>query len=379
MPTSGALEGLLFAPSVIKGLTLRNRFVRSATWEGLAAADGSVTPALERLYAGLATGGVGLVISGHAFVDPAGGLGNQQLGAHDDSLIPSLARLAAAVHGGGGRVALQSHAGLMANRPAELGGPGGAPGRGPYGPSVLQTESGLQGEEMTPEQIAAIPAAFARAAARARTAGYDAVQIHAAHGYLLSEFLSPFFNQRMDEYGGDPGRRARLATEVVAAVREAVGPDFPVLIKLNSEDFLPGGATTDDLLITAAAVQEAGVDAIELSGGTSLSGDYRSVRTGEALRGRRGAYYAAAALKLRPTLSVPLILVGGIRTLAEAERVVATGIAEFVGLSRPLICEPDLVARWQSGDRRASRCRSCNECFYRGFRGEGVSCVRTAP
>ena len=316
------------------------------------------------------------MITGHAFVDPAGGLGHQQLGAHDDSLIPSLARLAAAVHGGGGRVALQiSHAGLMANRPAALGGPGGAPGRGPYGPSVLQTESGPQGDEMTPEQIAAVPPAFARAAARARAAGYDAVQIHAAHGYLLSEFLSPFFNQRTDEYGGDPGRRARLATEVVAAVREAVGPDFPVLIKLNSEDFLPGGATSDDLLVTAAAVQEAGVDAIELSGGTSLSGDYRSVRTGEALRGRRGAYYAAAALKLRPTLRVPLMLVGGIRTLAEAERVVDEGIAEFVSLSRPLICEPDLVARWQSGDRRASRCRSCNECFYRGFRGEGVSCV----
>ena len=232
---------------------------------------------------------------------------------------------------------------------------------------------------MTPDQIAAIPPAFARAAARARTAGYDAVQIHAAHGYLLSEFLSPFFNQRTDGYGGDPVRRARLVAQVVAAVREAVGPDFPVLIKLNSEDFLPGGATTDDLLVTAAAVQEAGVDAIELSGGTSLSGDYRSVRTGagpprpprRVLRGRGPA-------SSRPTLKVPLMLVGGIRTITEAERVVAEGIAEFVSLSRPLICEPGLVARWQSGDRRASRCRSCNECFFKGFRGEGVACVAGA-
>ncbi len=206
-------------------------------------------------------------ITSHAFVDPLGGLGDQQLGAHDDTLVPSLARLAAAVHEAGGKVALQiSHAGLMANRPPALGGPGGRPGGGPYGPSVLRTESGPQGDEMTPEQIAAVPRAFARAAARARAAGYDAVQIHAAHGYLLSEFLSPFFNKRVDGYGGDPARRARLVAEVVAAVREAVGPDFPVLIKLNSEDFLPGGATTDDLLVTAAAVQEAGVDAIELSG-----------------------------------------------------------------------------------------------------------------
>ena len=374
MRTSGP-EGP-FAPSHIKDLALANRFVRSATWEGLAAADGSVTPELERLYGELARGAVGLVISGHAFVDPLGGLGDRQLGAHDDILAPSLARLAAAVHEAGGKVALQiSHAGLMANRPAPLGGPGGRPGGGPYGPSVLRTESGPQGDEMTLEQVEAVPPAFARGAVRARAAGYDAVQIHAAHGYLLSEFLSPFFNRRTDRYGGDPVHRARLAAEVVAAVREAVGPDFPVLIKLNSEDFLPGGATTDDLLVTAAAVQEAGVDAIELSGGTSLSGDYRSVRTGEALRGRRGAYYAAPALKLKPTLMVPLMLVGGIRTLAEAERVVAEGIADYVSLSRPLICEPGLVARWQSGDRCATRCRSCNECFYSGFRGEGVTCV----
>ena len=179
---------------------------------------------------------------------------------------------------------------------------------------------------MTPEQIAAVPAAFARAAARARTAGYDAVQIHAAHGYLLSEFLSPFFNKRTDEYGGDPGRNSRLAAEVVAAVREAVAPDYPVLIKLNSEDFLPGGATVDDLLVTAEAVQGAGVDAIELSGGTSLSGDYRSVRTGAALARRprrllprRGPDPAGPRGAVDPG--------GRLRTLAEAQRVVHDGVA----------------------------------------------------
>ncbi len=148
-----------------------------------------------------------------------------------------------------------------------------------------------------------------------------------------------------------------------------------MLIKLNSEDFLPGGATVDDLLVTAAFVRAAGVDAIEVSGGTSLSGDYRSVRTGEALRGHRGAYYAKAAARLRQSLDIPVILVGGVRTLSEAERLVASGAVDYIGLSRPLICEPDLVARWARGERRASRCRSCNECFYRGFRGEGVSCV----
>ena len=371
MPNNGGL----FAPSAIAGMGLPNRFVRSATWEGLAAADGSATVELGRLYALLARNAVGLVITGHAFVDPGGGLGEQQLGAHIDALVPSLAGLADAVHLAGGRVALQiSHAGLMANRPGAAGTPGA-----PLGPSVLETEAGPQGTAMTLDQIAAVPPAFGRAAARARTAGYDAVQIHAAHGYLLSEFLSPYFNRRTDAYGGDAICRARLAAEVVAAVRGAVGPGYPVLVKINSEDFLPEGVTADDMLVTAAAVEEAGVDAIELSGGTSLSGDYRSVRTGAALRGSRGAYYEAAAIKLRSRVKVPLVLVGGIRTLTEAERLVAEGVADYVSLSRPFICEPGLVARWQGGDRRPSRCRSCNECFYRGFRGEGVTCVRNLP
>ena len=371
----------LFEPTHLRGLLLGNRFVRSATWEGLAAADGSATPALETLYADLAGHDVGLVISGHAFVDPAGRLGLRQLGAHDDALVPSLAELASAVHRADGKIALQiSHAGLAATA-GGAAGPGRSPGedavKAPFGPSVLQTDAGPVGRAMTAEQIAAVPQAFAAAAARAAAAGYDAVQIHAAHGYLLSSFLSPFFNKRTDEYGGDAGQRVRLAGEVVAAVRGAVGPDYPVLIKINSEDFLPGGITVDDMLVTAAAVAKAGADAIELSGGTSLSGDFRSVRTGAALHGSRGAYYQAAALRLKRSLKVPIMLVGGVRTLAEAERIVAEGVADYVSLSRPLLCEPGLVARWKRGDGAPPRCSSCNECFYRGLRGDGVACIRS--
>jgi 2,4-dienoyl-CoA reductase-like NADH-dependent reductase (Old Yellow Enzyme family) len=360
----------LFEPSSINGMRLSNRFVRSATWEGLAADDGSATPELGCLYARLARNGVGLIVTGHAFVDFRGRRSLQQLGAHEDSLVPSLSQLAAAAHVEGGKIALQiSHAGLFTDE---------VEGARSLGPSVAQTESGPIGRAMTIEEVAAIPPAFGRAAARARAAGYDAVQIHAAHGYLLSSFLSPFFNKRGDRYGGAAADRARLVAEVVGAVRQAVGPDYPVLIKLNSEDFVPGGATVDDMLTTAAIVEQAGVDAIELSGGTSLSEDYRSVRTGLALRGRRGAYYVAAAKRLKRESRLPVMLVGGIRTLAEAEGLVADGITDYVSLSRPLICEPGLVARWQSGDRRPCKCRSCNECFYRGFRGAGVACICVA-
>jgi 2,4-dienoyl-CoA reductase-like NADH-dependent reductase (Old Yellow Enzyme family) len=394
----------LFEPATINGMVVPNRFVRSATWEGLAEADGSPSQALVDLMAALAQGGVGLIISGHAFVAPEGRMGLRQLGAHNDDLVPALARMAATVRaaaataaetvgaagpgaaeavgpagrGGaagaatsgtrGAKIALQiTHAGLWA---------ADAPGTEvPLGPSVRQTAAGPLGREMTLEDIAAVPPAFARAAARARAAGFDAVQIHAAHGYLLSSFMSPFCNKRDDAYGGDPVRRTRLVVEVVEAVRAAVGPDYPVLIKVNAADFVDGGLTEDDMLESAVLLERAGVDAIELSGGIALSGDYRPIRTGRAVSEGPEVYYEAASLRLKQKVKVPVMLVGGIRTLATAERLVAEGVADYVSLSRPLICEPGLIARWRSGDLRPAACRSCNRCYFKGFGGEVVRCV----
>jgi 2,4-dienoyl-CoA reductase-like NADH-dependent reductase (Old Yellow Enzyme family) len=227
---------------------------------------------------------------------------------------------------------------------------------------------------MSIADMAAVTAAFANAAQRAQAAGFDAVQIHAAHGYLLSEFLSPLFNKRHDAYGGDASGRARLAVDVVAAVRAAVGPDYPVLIKMNSEDFVPGGATVDDMLESAIAIVQAGVDAIELSGGTSLSGDLGPLRTKTGIPEDREAYYQDAGLKLKQKVMVPVMLVGGIRTFEGAERLVEQGFADYVAFSRPLVCEPDLVARWERGDRGPSICRSDNRCFYKTLKREGVYC-----
>ncbi len=221
----------------------------------------------------------------------------------------------------------------------------------PPGPSVRHTDSGPVGREMTLSDIHALVDAFGDAARRAQAAGYDAVQIHAAHGYLLSEFLSPLFNKRTDEYGGDVAGRSRLAVEVTAAVRAAVGPDYPVLVKMNSEDFVAGGSTVDDMLESAALIAAAGADAIELSGGTSLSGDLGPLRTRSGIPQDREAYYQEAALKLKQRVSVAVMLVGGIRTFEAAERLVAEGYADYIALSRPLVCEPGLVARWESGDR----------------------------
>jgi 2,4-dienoyl-CoA reductase-like NADH-dependent reductase (Old Yellow Enzyme family) len=378
---SPPVASVLFEQTAIRGMELPNRFVRSATWEGMADEQGRPTPELTALYTRLARGRVGLVVSSHAFVSPEGKAVHPQLAVHDDESVAPLRGLADAVHAAGGKIALQlAHGGLwsVAGAGGDFHAAGAVCAPQPLGPSVRQTEAGPLGREMSLADIEAVVGAFAGAARRAREAGVDAVQIHAAHGYLLSEFLSPLFNRRQDAYGGSVARRTRLVTEVVAAVREAVGPDYPVLIKLNSEDFVAGGATVEEMLESAALLAAAGVDAIELSGGTSLSGDLGPLRMRTGIPEDREAYYQEAAIKLKQRVSLPVMLVGGIRTFEAAERLVAQGYADYISLSRPFVCEPDLVARWERGDRGPSICRSDNRCFYKTLKREGIFCPHVA-
>ena len=358
----------LFEPSSINGLTVPNRFVRSATWEGLAMDDGSATTRLIGMMEELAVGEVGLIISGHAYVNRDGRGGPGQLGAYSDALIPGLAEMADAVHAAGGRIALQiAHAGIRAAP--------GPSGREPAGPSTVHVDDGALGRAMTGDELTSVVRDFAAAALRAKTAGFDAVQIHAAHGFLLSEFLSPFFNKRTDEYGGNTEKLARLVLDVLEAVRKAVGHAFPVLIKLNSQDFLPGGLSVADMVDTAQLLEAAGIEAIELSGGTFLSGKFSFSRTERAEPGQPEAYYEAAARAYKNKIEIPLILVGGVRTFETAERLVKDGIADYVALSMPLIREPRLVARWRAGDMGPATCVSDNGCFRPAREGRGIFCT----
>jgi 2,4-dienoyl-CoA reductase-like NADH-dependent reductase (Old Yellow Enzyme family) len=358
----------LFEPTQIRSLTLANRFVRSATWEGLASKDGSATPRLIDIANRLAQGGIGLIITGHAYVSREGQAGGGQLGIYSDDLLPGLVEMTTSVHALGGKIAVQlAHAGIRASYPLS--------GLEPIGPSVLQTGSEPMGREMARHDIEAVIHAFAAAATRSQAAGFDAVQIHGAHGYLVSQFLSPYFNKRRDEYGGSIENRARLAIEVVKAVRNAVGPGFPVLIKLNSEDFLPGGLMVEEMVQTAIMLEENGVDGIEMSGGTIISKKNRPFRPGKTTPGEPEAYYEDAARQYKKKVQVPLMLVGGIRTFETAERLVAEGLTDYISLSRPLIREPELVIRWKSGDRRPATCISDNGCFKPAMEGRGVYCV----
>lgn len=358
----------LFEETTIKGLILPNRFVRSATWEGLAGDDGSTTHRLIDISVQLARGGIGLIFTGHAYVSREGQAGAWQLGVYSDQLAPGLAEMTSAVHSSGGKIAMQlAHAGSRAASRLS--------GLEAIGPSVAEIDSAPTGREMTKEDIEKVTQAFALAALRAQAAGFDAVQIHAAHGYLLSQFLSPYFNKRKDSYGGSIENRVRLAVEVLVAIRKAVGPDFPVFIKLNSEDFLPDGLTVEDMLKAAAILEESGIDGIEMSGGTFLSGKNYPSRQGKPVPGQPEAYYDAAARRYKEKIKTPLMLVGGIRSLEAAESLVADGVADYLALCRPLIREPGLINRWNSGDRRPAFCVSDSGCFKPGFEGKGVSCV----
>ena len=359
----------LFESVSINGMTLANRFVRSATWEGLANREGSVTPKLTKMMVELARGEVGLIISSYTFVSPEGQSSPGQLAIHDDRFVAGLRVMVQAVHEAGGRIALQIvHGGRFADFALT--------GLRPIGPCAIAKDGQTTCRAMSKSDIANIVSAFTQAAVRAKQAGFDAVQLHAAHGFLLSQFLSPALNQRTDEYGGTLENRARFLLEVVRSIRKATGPAYPLLIKLNSEDFLEGGLTRDEAVQVAAMLEAASVDAIEFSGGTVVSPEkFSPSRPGKLKVPQDEVFYREAAKLYKARVGMPLMLVGGIRSFETADDLIRRGVADYVSLGRPLICEPGLVKRWHKGDRRRSDCASCNSCFAPAGDGRGVYCV----
>jgi 2,4-dienoyl-CoA reductase-like NADH-dependent reductase (Old Yellow Enzyme family) len=330
--------------------------------------DGSCTQKLTDYMVQLAHGGVGLIITGHTYVSAEGKAGPWQLGVYDDDLIPGLAEMASAVHQAGGKIVMQlAHAGCQAAR--------GLTGQEALGPSVMADKEGPINREMTLEDIGKVVEALGNGAARAEKAGIDGVQLHAAHGYLLSQFLSPFFNKRKDDYGGRLENRMRIILEVLQNIKERVRADYPVMIKMNSQDFVEGGMNADEALRIAAILAKAGIDAIELSGGTMYSGKFSPVRPGELDSQEEEVYYRSEVGLYKKTIGIPLMLVGGIRSFEIAERLVDDGTTDYISLSRPFIREPDLVNRWKSGDLRKAFCISDNGCFRAGLAGGGIYCV----
>ena len=357
----------LFESAQIGTMSLANRFVRSATWEGLATVDGAVTSELVEVIGALARGGVGLIISSHAYVRPDGQAGPRQLGAYKDELVPGLRRMATAARENGAKMVLQlAHAGCFAAEPLT--------GTTPLAVSAGVESADTPGRELSATGIRDLVCAFADAARRANAAGFGGVQIHVAHGYLLSQFLSPRFNRRTDAYGGDIRHRVRAPVEVIEAVRKVVGRDTALLVKMNCRDWAEGGLELDDAIQAAVLLQEAGADAIEISSGLPRFSKFTAARPGIDSE-EKEAYHQEEARAFKQRLKAPLILVGGIRSLAVAKRLVNGGVCDFISMSRPFIREPGLVNRWKSGDRQPAACISDNLCYGPIRKGDGFYCV----
>jgi 2,4-dienoyl-CoA reductase-like NADH-dependent reductase (Old Yellow Enzyme family) len=357
----------LFDTTMINGMALRNRFVRSATWEGMCDEQGRPNPKLAECYQELARGRVGLIITGYTFVRFDGKQTRGSMGAQSDDLAPEMKALCAAVHDEGGKLCMQLvHTGGQARVAA---------GTRLLAPSAVEAAhyTGMP-SEMSQRDIEGVVVAFGEAARRAKEWGFDAVQIHAAHGYLINQFLSPLTNRRTDAYGGSVEKRTRFLLEVYRSARNAVGAKFPVLVKLNGSDFLPEGLAIGDAVHAAVALDREGIDAIEVSGGTPASGDNAPVRKKIDTR-EQEAYNLPLAKKIKLAVKCPVMVVGGLRSFDLIKEIVEKGEADYVSLARPFIREPGLVQRWQEGDTARATCISCNGCYRPGLREGGIYCI----
>lgn len=329
-------EKVLFEPLKLPcGVVLKNRLAKAAMSDSLGDGRGGPTQEQEDVYGRWADGGVALSLVGEVQMSPHYAEKPGNLVLSDGSDPVAFRALAQCGSANASQLWLQlGHAGAMADAPIST----------PKGPSALDLD-GLTCGALSLADIKELPSAFARTAVLARDYGFGGVEIHAAHGFLLSQFLSPLFNKRTDDYGGCLENRMRLVLEAVAAVRVAVGPDFPVGIKLNATDQLEGGFDQDEALKVIAALDQTGLDLIDISGGTYFPGAPSS-----SDRAGSGPYFLEFAKRARGQTRVPLMVTGGFKTRAQAIDAIASGAADVVGLARALVIAPDLPNLWQVED-----------------------------
>ncbi len=349
---------MLFEPIALGNMDVPNRFVRSATHEWMAEPDGRATEKLGELYEELARNDVGLIITGYAYVNPNGKSDRLQQGIYDDRFIEPYRKVVSRVHEHGSKIVVQIvHGGrqsmLSAETPIIL-----APS------AVTNKRNGVTPEEMTEEEVLETIEDFANAARRAKEAGFDAVQLHCAHGFLLSNFISPYSNRRKDRWGGSTLKRTQIILDIITRIHEIIGKDFPILVKLNATDGFPKGKKNvldaPECVEIAKILAANGVCAIEVSGGIVEAGQ-EMFRT-KINKTDDEAYYRDYSKMIKEAVDVPVILVGGIRSRAVMEQMLAEGYADMISLSRPLICEPDLVTKIRNGETELAKCVSCNLC-----------------
>jgi len=389
-------KSILFTPKAIGKIKIANRFVRSATFESAAQADGRVGDKYLKIYERLSKGNVGLIISGMMTISEPGKSYPFQAGLHSDEMIPGLSKVTNTVHQSGSKIFAQiCHGGRQTL----------VQGRRPMAPSGGGLDFIYQviPRPMKIDEIKAAITDFGNAALRAKTAGFDGVQLHGAHGYLISEFLSPFFNHRSDEWGGNVNNRFAFLKCIYKSVREKVGDDFPVTIKLNVNDHTPQkGLSIEDVKSHCERLTEMGIDAVELSCGTLAYSMFNQSRGDVPAKGFASTlplpfrwaacklfervfprhryifeegYNLWAAQHIRKVLrEVPLIMVGGLRSPDFMEKIIREDKADFVSMCRPLIREPMIIKKWQNGNLKPVSCVNCNKCFVVLAHHEMISC-----
>ena len=325
----------IFEPVKMNHIELKNRLIRSATWEGIAEPDGGVTEEAYNIYEELAKGGIGCIITGFTSVALHDNYFGGMMRLCDDALIPQYKQLTDVIHAEKIHVITQLALGAYYRE---------------VGKKYMQAEP----DDMTDDEIQFVIRQFIDAAIRAEKAGFDGVQIHAAHFFFLSRFISPAVNHRSGEYGGSAENRTRIILDIIKGIRKAA-PTLHITIKINCSDFTHGGLEEADCVAICKLLDRTGIDSIEVSGnGTSVGGIKAHINEG---------YFVPAAAKIAKAVSCPVIVVGGFRSTDTMNEVLNKTDIELISLSRPLLCEPDLPDKMKADPNVISKCVSCNACY----------------
>ena len=361
---------ILFEPIEIHGVQLRNRFIRSATHDACSNEKGEITDKTIDLFSRLSQGGAGLLVAGFAYVHRSGQAFLRQTALYSDDFVPRLKKLTDKVHESNAKIAAQlAHSG-RSSRALKVRG------EIPLAPSLIENDPYIRGSHraMTAEEIEEIIDAFGHAAQRAKEAGFDAVQLHAAHSYLFSQFLSPRSNHRTDQWGGTFENRMNFHVQVIRRVRETIGNDYPVLLKLGVQDTIEGGLTLREGCEVAKRLCANGIDAIEVSEGLEKNGANHIRKDINSME--REAYYALWAKEVKKAVNVPVILVGGMRTYGMMERLVKENYTDCISMCRPFIREPNIVNLLRENHGKSAKCISCNLCLERIMKEKTLECVQ---
>lgn len=360
----------LFTPGKVGSLELPNRIVFAATSSELADQDGFVGDDLVEYYAERARGGAGLLVLEATYVEQEGKRLHHNAMLHDDCYIPGLRKVVQAAHAEGAKIAIQLNHGGRESIPHVSGSVPLAPS--PIASQFTGVGDAVIPKELTSGEIERIIDRFAEAARRARDAGFDAVELHGAHGYLIGEFLSPDSNKREDEYGGSVEGRAYFCVRLIRAIKDRLGEGYPVIVRMNGRDHVRHGLELEDAVEMAVMFEAAGADSISMSGGVHASHPYMVVPGMSVDRGCYVSYSDA----VRRRVSVPVMVVGRINTPDLAEQILDDGQADFICLSRALIADPYFPAKAKAGQvETIAPCIACNECIATVHRHKGLACT----